>query len=228
MNAISEGPRGSAGPALSHRSVLGVVLLACGILAPVLWVGADILASLLYEGYSYVDQTVSELSAIGSPTRSLLSTTGPIYLALQLLFAIGVVRAAGENRALRRTGWTLVAFGIVGIVAAFFPMNTRGSGMAFTDLMHLLLSGLATMVLIMVAIGFGASAFGKGWRLYSWITIALFIAAGVWTAIDAPSVGAGLATPFLGLRERYMPYSYMVWLFLLAIMLLRARNQRMQ
>jgi hypothetical protein len=225
MTALTEGPQDTVASVVHHRSFVQIALLVCGILASVLWVGADIIASLVYPGYRYLDQAVSELSAVGAPTREFLAMTGPPYLLLQVLFAVGVVRAAGNNRALRRTGWTLVAFSILGVVAAFFPMNERGNGMAFTDLMHILLSGIATMVLILMAIGFGSTAFGRGWRFYSWGTIALFLAAGVWTAIDAPSVGAGLATPYMGLRERFMPYGYMLWMFLLALMLLRGERE---
>jgi hypothetical protein len=47
-------------------------LLVSGVLASLLYLGTDVLAALLYEGYSYTDQTVSELSAIGSPTRHLV------------------------------------------------------------------------------------------------------------------------------------------------------------
>jgi hypothetical protein len=46
------------------------MLLVCGIISPVLYIGTDILAAtMLYKGYSYTAQQVSELSAIGAPTR---------------------------------------------------------------------------------------------------------------------------------------------------------------
>jgi hypothetical protein len=64
-------------------------LLACGILSPVLYTGTDILASMSYPGYSYRDQAVSELFAIGAPSSALvvpLFTLSSIALAL---FAAG-------------------------------------------------------------------------------------------------------------------------------------------
>ena len=48
------------------------VLLICGILASLIYVGSDILAAMRWEGYSYTAQSVSELRAIGAPTRSFL------------------------------------------------------------------------------------------------------------------------------------------------------------
>jgi hypothetical protein len=47
------------------------LLLICGIVSSGLYVAADILAAMRHEGYSYADQTISELSAIGAPTRPL-------------------------------------------------------------------------------------------------------------------------------------------------------------
>jgi len=41
------------------------LLLICGILSSLLYVGTDILAAMLYEGYSYTSQSISELGAIG-------------------------------------------------------------------------------------------------------------------------------------------------------------------
>ena len=45
--------------ASKHRAT--VILLACGILSPVLYDGTDILRAIAYPGYSCRDQAVSEL-----------------------------------------------------------------------------------------------------------------------------------------------------------------------
>ena len=52
-------------PRISHKA-----LLACGILASLTYVVTDIIASLRYPGYNFIDQTISELFAIGVPTSS--------------------------------------------------------------------------------------------------------------------------------------------------------------
>ena len=48
------------------------VLLVCGILASLLYVGSDILAALRYEGYSYTAHSVSELRAIWGADQTTL------------------------------------------------------------------------------------------------------------------------------------------------------------
>ena len=52
--------------------MLRKVLLLCGILSSLVYIAADIFAARRYPGYRYTAQTVSELSAIGAPTRPLL------------------------------------------------------------------------------------------------------------------------------------------------------------
>ena len=88
-------------------------LLVCGIVAPVLYIGTDILAAtLLYQGYRYADQQVSELSAIGAPTRSLWIGMTDVWTALVIAFALGVWLSAGPKRSLRVTAALLGAFGL--------------------------------------------------------------------------------------------------------------------
>jgi hypothetical protein len=192
-------------------------------------IGADILAAMLYPGYSYTGQAISELSAIGAPTKSLLAVTGTIYLVLEFAFAVGIWLAAGHRRSLRITAGLLFALWAVGVLAIFFPMQQRAdlatSGPMLTDVMHLIIWGVVTSVLILLMIGFGASADGKWFRVYSYATILLFVVGLIWTWWDAPAVGANLPTPWLGVHERLMVYAEIVWLMVLAIVLLRAERR---
>ena len=57
----------------TSRPGLVEVLLACGVLYPLTYVVAnDLVAATLYDGYSRMDQAISELSATGAPTRIFL------------------------------------------------------------------------------------------------------------------------------------------------------------
>jgi hypothetical protein len=49
------------------------VLIVCGILSSLLYVAMNVFVPMLWEGYRSASQTVSELSAIGAPTRPLWS-----------------------------------------------------------------------------------------------------------------------------------------------------------
>jgi len=127
-------------------------LLACGVLSSLLYVATDIFGALTWQGYHYASQAISELGAIGAPSRPYVS---PLFLAYDLLliaFGIGVRRGAGRASRLRVTGGALIAIGAVGLVATQFPMQMRGTPPALTDTMHIVLTA-ATVLCILLAAG---------------------------------------------------------------------------
>ena len=121
-------------------------LLFCGILAALLYVATDILAAMRWEGYSYTAQTVSELFAIGDPTRPLVVLRGLAYCVLVIAFGSGVWGSAGGRRALRVAGGLLVGIGVVDLVGPFAPMHQREAlavgGGTLTDTMHMVLASV--------------------------------------------------------------------------------------
>ena len=196
------------------------VLLMCGIISSLLWISTDIIASMQYDGYSYINQSISELSAIGAPTRALIVTTGIIYELLLFAFGLGVLEAGSRKRALRFTGILLISHAILALISAFFPMNIRGTQMTISDIMHIIIY-TAIPIIILFIIGFGASANGKSFRIYSICTILILLLFGVLTGMAAPRVAAGLPTPWLGIYERINVYGYMLWVPVLSIILMR-------
>jgi hypothetical protein len=196
--------------------------LSCGVLASLLYIGMNIFIPPLYEGYNWVSQTVSELSAVDAPTRPLWFVLGIIYTLLVAAFGWGVFKSAGEKRSLRIVGIFLIINGLMGLT--WSPMHQRevlaAGGGTFTDDWHIAMS-MITVLLMFLSIGFGALAFGKRFRFYSIATILVFIVFGVLTGLEAPYIGKNGSTPFIGLWERINIAAFMVWLFVFAVMLLR-------
>ena len=52
-----------------HKDRTTIVLLVAGIAAVALHVVGDVASAIQYDGHSYRDQAISELSAFGSPVR---------------------------------------------------------------------------------------------------------------------------------------------------------------
>ena len=203
-----------------------MVLLVCGILASLLYVGTDILAALRWEDYSYTDQSVSELRALGAPTRPFLVPVLLLYSVLEIAFGLGVRGAAGPRRALRIAGALLIGLGVLDLAAPFFPMHLRGTEFTLTDTMHKTLTGVTVLVILLI-IGFGAAADGKWLRFYSYATIVVLLVCGLWSFQDAPRIEANLPTPWIGVKERINIYGYMLWMAVLAVILLRTvRGER--
>lgn len=193
-------------------------LLACGILSSVLYFTGDLVMSLTYQGYSYLDQTVSELNAIGAPTRGLSIAFGLAGYVLLVCFGVGIWSSAPANRRLRVAGGALAFMGLTALWAVpFASMQVRGTEQ---EGLHLI-SGLVGVFVLLTAIGFAAAAIDGPFRLYSIATILVMLAFAGWAGMDAGRVEAGLPTPWLGLRERISFYSWYLWFIVLALVLLR-------
>src|SRR5512135_2007831 len=81
-------PRQVARRRLPRKAVKA--LLGCGIAYPVGYaVANDVIAASRYDGYSRMNQAVSELSATGAPTRRFLTATVPVFAALEVAYGVG-------------------------------------------------------------------------------------------------------------------------------------------
>jgi hypothetical protein len=198
-------------------------LLICGIIVSALYFSMDIIASLLYPGYIYSDQAISELSAIGAPTQTFWIIMTFFYCPILIAFGIGVRLAAGNKRTTQITGILLSIWGLLGYVWLFFPMHMRGAIGSATDTGHLVMSGL-TVALIVLFLGFGSNTDGKWFRIYSIVTILLTLIFGAGVGTQAPMIAAQQPTPGMGIMERISVFSPMVWMIVLAAVLLRSQS----
>ena len=121
----------------------------------------------------------------------------------------------------------MVAYGVIGLGWPFAPIHQRAvlatGGGTLTDTMHIVF-GMVTVLLMLVAIGFGAAAFGMRFRLYSIATMVILVVFGTLTGLDGPRVAADLPTPWVGVWERISIGVFLLWLGVLAITLLRVRD----
>jgi hypothetical protein len=205
-------------PVSEGRTMVRRLLLVCGILSSLLYVAMNVFIPVRWEGYSSASQTVSELSAIGAPTRALWVPLGIAYTLLVTAFGWGIWKAARGNRPLRVVAGLMVAHGLIGL--AWPPMHLRGAEFTLTDTMHIVFS-MATVLLMLLEMGFGAAAFGKRFRLYSIATMVILVAFGALTGLDAPRIAANLPTPWVGVWERLNISVFLLWVAVLAVALLR-------
>ena len=202
----------------ARRSVPRKSLLLCGVISSALYVAMLVFVPMRWEGYSSASQTVSELSAIGAPTRTLWVVLGIGYALLTAAFGLGVLESAGRSRALRAAGGVLIAQSIIDLL--WPPMHLRGTEATLTDTMHIAFS-MAWLLLMLLAIVFGAAAFGRRFRLYSGATVAVFVVFGALTIPDGVRIAAGLPTPWVGVWERINIGASLLWVVVFAAALRR-------
>jgi len=196
-------------------------MLVCGIISPLLYAAADLLAGLTSSGYSFRDQTISELGAIGAPSRPLFATLLVLVYLLITAYGVGVYRSAANRPKLRWTGALLIALGVLALtVGQFAPMRPRGTEQGLTGALHLI-EGAVAMLLLLAAMSSAATALGRRFALYTIITILVMLSFGGWSTMDIPRVEAGLPTPWIGVKERIYWYSYQLWYIVLSVRLLR-------
>ena len=196
-------------------------LLACGIVASLLYVAMNIFVPLGWPAYSSFSATISELSAVDAPTRSIWVPLGVAYALLVAAFGLGVLQTAGNSRAQRVLGWMVLVNGLLSL--AWPPMHQRevlaAGGGTLTDTLHLVWAGL-TMVLMVGGMIAAMPLFGRSFLLYTVVTLALLMVFGGLTSRGAPAVAANLPTPWLGVWERINVLGYMAWQAVLALVVL--------
>jgi hypothetical protein len=207
-----------------HGLTLRRALLACGILGAALYPLADIFAAVRYPGFSYRDQAVSELFAIGAPTSRLVVPLFSLSSALLFLFAAGIWMSANGRRSVRVIAVMMALNTLDALVLwNFFPMHMRGAPPTFTDTMHGL---LAIDPVLLAAIVLGAIAFRGRFRIYTIATIVFTSLLAVFGLSYVSAVFANQPTPWMGASERAAQYATNLWYAVLAIVLLRPRGGR--
>ncbi len=215
------------GAAVSRPGKAREILLACGIASSLLYVTTITVGAMRWEGYNSSSQTISELFALDAPSRSLVVPLLIAYDVLLYAFGVGVWRSAGGKRTLRVAAALMIGKEVLGFVATLItPMHMRGVAGTLTDALHAILTAVGVFLCMLPAMGFGAAAFGKGFRVYTIATVTAFVVCGVWGFMDGPRMAANLSTPWLGIRERINAFSYMIWIVVLAIALMRAQTDR--
>jgi len=203
-------------------------LLVCGIVSSLLYVAINIIVAMEWKAYDSASQTVSELSAIGAPTRTLWMVLAMAYTLLMIAFAVGVWKSAGENRRLRIAGGLMIVYGALGILWPFAPMHLRetlaAGGGTFSDTMHIALA-VVTQLIYLLALGFAAASLGKRFRIYSIATFIVLLVFGVLTFLDSPGIATNQPTPLIGVWERIDIGVFLLWVVVLATILLRAEKK---
>lgn len=222
----------TATPRMTARRSLSLtqVLLACGVAYFFLYVFTnDVVAATIYDGYSRVDQAISELSARGAESRPFLVAMTPVGSLLMIAFGVGVWRSALDSRRLRALGVTLMAWGAGQVAWLWYPMTPRAEQVATgtagaNDIGHVILTVL-TFAFILTVITMGALSFGRRFRWYSIGTAIVILVTGAIVGIQTAGIPEGDPTPWMGLIERISAYGMTAYVAAVGVRLWGRANQ---
>jgi hypothetical protein len=198
----------------SSTTLLQMLLLGFGIIAPLIYVSTDLIGGILLKGYNFVMQSASQLSSIGSPVSSFVVPLHFVYYLLIIAFGLGVWELAGGSHVLEILSAFLIGNAVVSLVSdAFFRANYTTDVTVSANTVNVIL-GATAMILFLVAIIFGAIAFTGWFRFYSIGTLLAFLVL---------SILGFMSSPHVGIQERTMIYGYAAWVVLLVVNLLQTK-----
>lgn len=204
--------------------MLQKILLYCGIIAPLLYLGTDWLAGKLLKGYSFAAQSISELSATGSPTRSLVVLLTLAASMFMIAFGVGVWQAADHALLPRVVGGLVIGNAVAGLIAILFFPNRFGERPIFGSVgVIVMFLGVVFFVLAMVL---GAVAFSGWFRIFSIAIPVTYVLLAVLRFTTAATSSARETVSLIGAQERTMAYSFLLWVMVLAIYLLQREAYR--
>lgn len=159
----------------------------------------------MWKDYDFISQSNSELSAVGPPTRPIVMALLLAQSLLVVAFGLAAWTLARSNTALRITAGLITTYGVAGFAAQFFPTKL-GERPAF--LTPGVLLGAAGVLVSALAIAFGTAGWNNWFRFFS---TGVLLAFAVLTVL-----GFLQSHPRIGLQERVMGYTVMIWIAVLA------------
>ncbi len=194
-------------------------LLLCGIMSSVWYVAINIFVPFFWPDYSILHHTVSELSAIDAPTRTLWIILASPYIFLFAAFGWGMLRSAKENRSLFIMGWVILVYCMFNLY--WPPMHLRevlaSGGGTLTDTLHLVWAGITTALFLLIMI-LGAAGMSTPFRIYTGVSAIFLLLFGTLTSLAAPNLASHLPTPWIGVYERINIGVFLLWVVVLGIL----------
>ena len=200
------------------------VIALSGAGSAIIYMTHVIMGGMLWDGYSHVRQTISELTGNEAPDAEMLRifTLGYGILAVIFSVAVYVLFSKYKVQGIARFGAILLFImhtaSLIGY--SLFPLEQGGAVLTFGNFMHLAITAIVVIATIgaLFTIGYGLWL-TKSFRGIGLITLAcavIIVLAGVATPIV---LNNGL--PYAGLVERIIIFTLQLWVFVLSLYLYR-------
>ena len=201
----------------TSTSFLQMALMTSGFLAPLLYFGTDRLIGSLITGYSFSAQSMSDLSAIGSPQRGLAVSLTGIACVMMTAFGVSLWLVSDQASLLRIVSVLIIGNAMFGLIATlFFPTHYGVRPNFVSPGVLIMFLSVLCFILAMVV---GAVAIEGWFRLFSVAIPVAYILLASLRFATAKTSSTGETSSLIGAQERTMSYSYLLWVFVLSIYL---------
>lgn len=202
------------------------MLLYAGIGAGVFYLLGDLIGGFITPNYSFIRNAVSELIQSGAENRVFLSSFMFLHALMITLFSLGLLvqHPFAQSKAVFIGGLLLLAVGLSHLLSSsIFPMDPVGAESTFPGVMHLILVGITvvSIFILMPLLGLGLSRLYE-WRyflVFTFVCLVIIILSGIASPIV---IGRGIEV--MGLTERITGYTFYIWMFALAFLLLKEQS----
>lgn len=195
------------------------MLRSGGVAAAVVYGLAVAWGGVLWPGYRHLAQPVSDLIAVGAPSKASLDPLFALYNALTAAFGWGLLRefSAGPAGPTARRGrlgaMLLMAEALAGLLTQAFPEGQGGASVRI-DLggaLHILCAATSSITSVLAVLWLGHALAARAsrpwfWRYSLWSAVAI-VATGV---VAGVAVATGWA--YAGLAERLTIGGFLAWL----------------
>ncbi|MDQ0428897.1 magnesium-transporting ATPase (P-type) [Planomicrobium stackebrandtii] len=195
-----------------------------GAISALIYIVHVIMGGILWDGYSHVRQTISELTGNGAPDAEMLRflTTG--YGILAVIFSVIVYvlfRKHQVNRIAQFGAILLLVMHAASLIGyGLFPLEQGGEVLTFGNFMHLAITAIVVITTVgaLFAIGYGLWLTKNFWAigLFTLVCAIVIVLAGVATPIVLNN-----ELPYAGLVERLIIFTLQLWTFVLSLYLYR-------
>jgi hypothetical protein len=205
------------------------LLLLCGIVGAIVYVGTVILGGLLRPGYSHISMAISELVADGAPNRTLLSSLFLLYNALLTVFGIGLFLKTNSPSRGRVGGivgsLALVLVGMAGILMELvFPQEPGGTATTWTGMMHFVMAGIASLGTMVAILSLGRW-FREFPDLKSYVTYSMISVSVIFISGSLSAAALANHSVLFGLIERITILTFTLWMFFVGLKMARLERE---
>ncbi|MFH5836794.1 DUF998 domain-containing protein [Proteiniclasticum sp. C24MP] len=190
-----------------------------------------ILGGLLWEGYSHITQTISELTAKGSPNAEIPRVLSTIYAVLLIVFSFylfSFMRRRSLHKAAVMGSFFFILMQITSFIGySLFPLDLSESISDFTNVMHLVVTFIVVLCTLLssFSLGYGLRKEKKHRKIGKFILLCAVIIT-LSGALTPLSMAKGIEVS--GLLERINIFTLLSWVFVLSVYLFREERRSMK